>query len=234
MDSGKHKRSRKRKFKSNSVSNNGLSSNQFGRRIARQHKLVARTLGRTPPGVAFMGSARTRPGNPYYDVNIEAAKAVAALGFPIYHGGGPGQMEASAIGAAQGGAKSIALCLRLARKEEVFGPHDQAVWFDDFSPRVDTLRRFGSMAMVFFPGGIGTMHEAMSMIDNIMQKKAPVRPIIFFEPVADKPYWQGLFDWLKNVVMAVGLLKAEDIPFVHIVRSVDELVAVIKSHNQLS
>lgn len=233
MDSG-NKRSRKRKFKSNSVARDGLSSNQFGRRIARQHKLVARTLGRTPPGVAFMGSARTRPGNPYYDVNIEAAKAVAALGFPIYHGGGPGQMEASAIGAAQGGAKSIALCLRLARKDQVFGPYDQAIWFDDFSPRVDTLRRFASVSMVFFPGGIGTMHEAMSMIDNIMQKKSPVRPIIFFEPVPDKPYWQGLFDWLNNVVMAAGLLKAEDIPFVHIVRSVDELVAVIKSHNQLS
>jgi len=230
MKSGKPKRTRK--FKS-SVSHNGLSSNQFGRRIARQHKLVARTLGQTAPGVAFMGSARTRPGSPYYDVNIEAAKAVAALGFPIYHGGGPGQMEASAIGAAQGGAKSIALCLRLARKEQVFGPYDQAVWFDDFSPRVDTLRRFGSASMVFFPGGIGTMHEAMSMIDNIMQKKAEVRPIIFFEPVADKPYWQGLFDWLNNVVMAAGLLKVEDIPFVHIVRSVDELVAVIKAHNQL-
>ncbi|CAN5187912.1 TIGR00730 family Rossman fold protein [soil metagenome] len=233
MKSG-NKRSRKRNIKPNTVANNGLSSNQFGRRIARQHKLVARTLGLTAPGVAFLGSARTRPGNPYYDVNIEAARAVAALSFPIYHGGGPGQMEASAIGAAQGGAKSIALCLRLARKEEVFGPHDQAVWFDDFSPRVDTLRRFGTVSMVFFPGGIGTMHEAMSMIDNIMQKKAAVRPIIFFEPVVDKPYWQGLFDWLNNVVMTAGLLKVEDIPFVHIVRSVDELVSVIKAHNQLA
>lgn len=205
------------------------TSSQFASKIAAQHRRAHKKLAGFAPGVAFMGSARTRPGSPYYDKNIEAARAVAALGLNIYHGGGPGNMEASAFGARQGGSKSVALCLNLGRSEEVFGPHDVAVWFDDFSPRIDTLRLRGLLAMVFFPGGIGTMHEAMSVMDNIMQKKAPVRPIIFFEPVAERPYWGGLFDWFKREAMDIGLLRESDIPFVHIVNTVDELVAIVKT-----
>jgi predicted Rossmann-fold nucleotide-binding protein len=205
------------------------TSSQYASSIAKQHRNAHKKLAKFAAGVAFMGSARTKPGSLYYDKNIEAARAVAALGLNIYHGGGPGNMEASAFGARQGGSKSLALCLRLARDEAVFGPHDAAVWFDDFSPRVDTLRLRGLVAMVFFPGGIGTMHEAMSMIDNIMQQKAPVRPIIFFEPVAGRPYWGGLFDWFKREAMDIGLLRQSDIPFVHIVESVDEMVSLIKA-----
>jgi hypothetical protein len=67
------------------------------------------------------------------------------------------------------------------------------------------------------------------MIDNIMQQKAPVRPIIFFEPVAGRPYWGGLFDWFKREAMDIGLLRQSDIPFVHIVESVDEMVSLIKA-----
>lgn len=202
---------------------------QLGRRVASQHREAQKKLANFAPGVAFMGSARTKPGSPYYDKNIEAARAVAALGYNIYHGGGPGNMEASALGAALGGSRSIALCLRLSRKEEVCGPHDVAVWFDDFSPRVDTLRLRGLQAMVFFPGGIGTLHEAMSMIDNIMQKKAPRRPVIFFEPVPERPYWGGLYDWLKKEAMDLGLLRAEEISFVHLATSVEELVEIVKT-----
>lgn len=200
----------------------------YAKRLAKQHRDALKALASVPYGVAFCGSARTRPGNPYYDKNVEAAAAVAQLGVPIFEGGGPGNMEASAKGARLAGQESIALSLRLEGKEVQSQTHAINVVFEDFSPRIDTFRLRARLAMVFFPGGIGTLHEAMSMIDNIMQKKAPVRPIIFFEPLADAPYWDGLFAWLHNTVIKAGLLRLEELHFVHIVKSVDELVALIR------
>ena len=205
---------------------------QLGTTIARQHAGARRILSREDPpfGVAFLGSARTKPGQVYYDKNIEAAAAVAALGYPIVHGGGPGQMEASARGARRvKNALSIALGLRLTRVEQVSAEHDISIWFDDFSPRIDTFRHLGRVAMVFFPGGIGSLHESMSVIDNIMQKKAPPRTIIFFEPEPEKPYWTGFFAWLKDTVMARGMLKEAEISFVQIAHSTEELVKIIKT-----
>lgn len=218
----------RRKPKSHAVSR--ASHAKLGAGIAQQHKRAAKTLvkARLKFGVAFLGSARTKPGQLYYDKNIEAAAAVAALGYPIIHGGGPGQMEASAKGAQKAGGKSVGLCLHLGRKEKVSVTHDVSIWFNDFSPRIDTFRHLSKVAMVFFPGGIGSLHEATSAIDHIMQKKAPARPIIFFEPDADKPFWHGFFQWLNDTVIKNGLLRAEEIHFVKIARSVDELVGFIQ------
>lgn len=208
----------------------GACHAKVGAGIAEQHKLARKTLmrSRLKFGVAFLGSARTKPGQVYYDKNIEAAAAVAALGYPIIHGGGPGQMEASAKGAQIAGGQSVGLGLHLGRKETVTVTHDVSIWFNDFSPRIDTFRHLSRVAMVFFPGGIGSLHEAMSVIDHIMQKKAPVRPIIFFEPDSENPFWQGFFQWLQDTVMTKGLLKAEEIHFVKIARSVDELVGFVQ------
>lgn len=206
----------------------------LGRETARQLKAARKALkkAKLPQngfGVAFLGSARTRPGHPYYDKTVEAAQAVAALGYPIIHGGGPGQMEASARGAKAASGASIGLCLKLGFKEEVQLEHDLSIWFDEFSPRLDTFRHLSRVAMVFTPGGIGSMHEAMSIIDHIMQKKAERRLIIFYEPCPEKPYWEGFFQWLRGTVMADGLLKEEEISFLKIARSCEELVQLLQS-----
>ena len=202
----------------------------FGKRSKKQHIAASRALKKVGIGVAFCGSSRTTPGDPYFDLNVAAARAVAALGVPVYHGGGPGNMLASALGTHAGGGHSVALCLHLGRKDEVFGPADTVIWFDDFSARIDTFRRWGQLGMVFFPGGIGTLHEATSTLDHIMQAKAPERPLIFFEPDASRPYWTGFVAWLKASAVANGMLRQSDLDRIKIVTTVEELVAVISAH----
>jgi uncharacterized protein (TIGR00730 family) len=205
----------------------------FGKRCKKQHIAASRALKKVGIGVAFCGSSRTTPGDPYFDLNVAAARAVAALGVPIYHGGGPGNMLASALGTRAGGGHSVALCLHLGRKDEVSGPADTVVWFDDFSARIDTFRRWGQLGMVFFPGGIGTLHEATSTLDNIMQSKAPERPLIFFEPDASRPYWTGFVAWLKACAVANGMLRQSDLDRIKIVTTVQDLVAEIAAHMAL-
>lgn len=181
----------------------------LGKTIANQHKRARKKLTAADVefGVAFLGSA--------------------SLGYPIIHGNGPGNMEASARGARKAGGKSIGLRLKLGRVETVNELADVSITFDDFSPRIDTFRHLGRIAMVFFPGGVGTLHEATSIMDHIMQGKADNRPVIFFEPDPNRPYWAGFFTWLRETVMACGLLKESEISFVQFAHDKEELVAII-------
>lgn len=208
----------------------------LGKTIANQHKRARKKLAKAAVefGVAFLGSARTKSGDIFYDKNVEAAAAVASLGYPIIHGDGPGNMEASARGARKGGGKSIGLKLKFGRVETVNELADVSITFDDFSPRIDTFRHLGRIAMVFFPGGVGTLHEATSIMDHIMQGKAQNRPVIFFEPEPDRPYWAGFFAWLRDTVMARGLLKESEISFVQFAHDKDELVAIIQAQAALA
>ena len=46
------------------------------------------------PCVSIFGSARTKPGSPYYELSTEIAAKLAKTGFGVITGGGPGIMEA--------------------------------------------------------------------------------------------------------------------------------------------
>src|SRR3954470_10383828 len=66
-------------------------------------------LSRIGPCISIFGSARTRPGNKYYEVAVEISKRLAEEGFGIITGGGPGIMEAANKGASIAGGKSVGL-----------------------------------------------------------------------------------------------------------------------------
>ena len=61
------------------------------------------------PAVAVFGSARTEPGNPYYQHAMQIAGKLANRGIAVITGGGPGIMEAANRGAALAGGTSVGL-----------------------------------------------------------------------------------------------------------------------------
>src|SRR6202034_4200591 len=67
------------------------------------------TLAKIGPCISIFGSARTRPGNKYYDLASEIAKRLAEEGFGIITGGGPGIMEAANKGATTAHGRSVGL-----------------------------------------------------------------------------------------------------------------------------
>ena len=65
------------------------------------------------PCISIFGSARTQADDPYYQLTVEIAEGVAALGYGIITGGGPGIMEAANRGAQKAGGISVGLNIEL-------------------------------------------------------------------------------------------------------------------------
>ena len=59
-------------------------------------------MSRIGPCVSIFGSARTKPGNKYYELAEDIACKLTKEGYGIITGGGPGIMEAGNLGAVEG------------------------------------------------------------------------------------------------------------------------------------
>src|SRR2546427_12598269 len=71
------------------------------------------TLSDVRNAVTVFGSARTKPGDPYYEKAVETGRLLAQEGFAIITGGGPGIMEAANRGAQEGNGLSIGCNIEL-------------------------------------------------------------------------------------------------------------------------
>ncbi|MEX0747134.1 MAG: TIGR00730 family Rossman fold protein, partial [Rhodothermales bacterium] len=75
-------------------------------------------LARLGPCVSVFGSARTKPGEPYYRMGEEVGRLLVKHDFGVITGGGPGIMEAANKGAREGGGMSIGLNIVVPHEQE--------------------------------------------------------------------------------------------------------------------
>src|SRR6202521_6195040 len=76
------------------------------------------SLAKIGPCISIFGSARTMPGQEYYELSVDIARRLAEEGFGIISGGGPGIMEAANKGAQMGGGKSAGMNIELPFEKE--------------------------------------------------------------------------------------------------------------------
>jgi uncharacterized protein (TIGR00730 family) len=173
-------------------------------------------------GIAIFGSARTRPDDPEYKAAQETGALLAAQGFAVITGGGPGIMEAANRGAFEAGGLSIGCNIELPFEQRPNAYQTLSLTFKYFFVRKMMFVKY-SLAFVIFPGGFGTLDELFEALTLIQTKKIRNFPIVLF----GSDYWSGMLDWLRNVVLPDGKISNHDLDMFHITDSPAEVVEIV-------
>ena len=182
-------------------------------------------LSRIGPCVSIFGSARTKPDNKYFKLAEDIAYKLTKQGYGVITGGGPGIMEAGNMGAKKGNGKSVGLNIDLPFEQSanLFIDPDKLISFEHFFVRKVMFVKY-AQGFIVLPGGFGTFDELFEAITLIQTEKIGKFPII----LVGTAYWQGLMDWVKNVVLnEENNISEKDLDLVQIVDTADEAVEKI-------
>jgi len=185
------------------------------------------TLSTVRNGVTIFGSARTKPGDPMYEACVGTAHRLAAEGFTIITGGGPGIMEAGNKGARDAEGESIGLNIELPFEQGTNPFVDTAIHFHYFFVRKTMFVKY-SMGFVVFPGGFGTMDELFEALTLIQTGKIVHFPVVLF----GSRYWKGLVDWLRDTMAAERKIEASDLDLFTVTDDPAVAVAAMKAARQ--
>jgi uncharacterized protein (TIGR00730 family) len=179
-------------------------------------------LARIGPCVSLFGSARTEPDSPYYKLAEDIAFKLTQHGFGVITGGGPGIMEAANLGAKRGKGMSVGVNIDLPFEQEpnLFIDPDKLITFDHFFVRKVMFMKY-AQGFIVLPGGFGTFDELFEALTLIQTEKIGSFPIV----LVGKHYWEGLIQWIKNVMLAEeNNISPDDLKLFTIVESADEAV----------
>ena len=187
-----------------------------------------RALHFVGPCVTVFGSARFDESHPEYAVGRDVGARIAAMGFTVMTGGGPGLMEAANRGAREAGGRSVGCNIELPHEQEPNPYLDRWITCRHFFVRKVLLFKY-SYAFVGLPGGIGTLDELFEALTLIQTGKVQNFPVILF----GSAYWGGMLEWMRATMLAEGKVAKADLDLMvlcdspaevrdMIVRSLDE------------
>ena len=184
-------------------------------------------MSRIGPCVSIFGSARTSPDNKYFKLAEDIAFKLTQSGYGVITGGGPGIMEAANMGARKGGGRSVGLNIDLPHEQgaNMFIDSDKLINFDHFFVRKVMFVKY-AQGFIVLPGGFGTFDELFEAITLIQTEKIGKFPII----LVGKKYWQGLVEWIKEVMMdEEKYISPGDLDLFSLVDTADEAVEKINA-----
>ncbi len=176
--------------------------------------------------VTIFGSARTEPTESIYRKCVTFSRLLAEHGYMVITGGGGGIMQAGNEGA--GADNSFAVNIRLPFEQEtnpVMGKSKNVITYKYFFNRkVAFLKEADAIAL--FPGGFGTLDEAMEALTLVQTGKNPPVPLILIDD-DNGDYWENWFDFTKKTLLKKGLISGEDFSLFSITRDPVEAVQMI-------
>lgn len=175
------------------------------------------------PKVTIFGSARTRPDDPVYHQTHAVAAAIAAKGWMVITGAGPGTMQAAMEGA--GLEQSLGVSIRLpfeAEANQIIAGDPKLVSMKYFFTRKLMLVK-ESLGFVAMPGGFGTLDEIVEVLTLQQTGKAVPTPIVLLDAAGDT-FWHGFRTFVEDQMVPRGLVSADDMTRVHVTDDADDAV----------
>jgi hypothetical protein len=173
--------------------------------------------------VTIFGSARFEPDRPEYRQAVEFGRQMAAAGFMIITGAGPGIMQAGHEGA--GPEQSFGANIRLPWEQNpnpVIQSDRKLITFKYFFTRKLTFIRH-SDALALFPGGFGTLDESYEALTLMQTGKSRIIPLVLI----DRPggtYWKTWDKQVREHLLRNELISADDLNFYQSTDSPDQAV----------
>jgi uncharacterized protein (TIGR00730 family) len=179
-------------------------------------------LAELGPAVSVFGSARTKPGSPYYALAEEVGGRLVKAGYAVITGGGPGAMEAANKGAAAAGGASVGLGIELPFEQGLNHYVNLGVNFRYFFARKTMFVKYAE-GFIVLPGGFGTLDELFEAVTLVQTQKVTSFPIVLM----GTDYWGGLLDWLKTSALDHGTISEKDLRLLHVTDDLDEAVGTV-------
>jgi len=194
------------------------------RELRYAYRLFAPYAGKRK--VTIFGSARTAAKKQEYQQATVFAQKIAAAGYMVITGAGPGIMQAGHEGA--GPEKSFGVNIRLPWEQSanpVIAQDKKLVTFKYFFTRKLIFIRH-SDAIALFPGGFGTMDEGYEALTLMQTGKSQLMPLV----LVDKPggtFWKTWDKHIREQLLRDQLISPEDLNLYHITDNSDEAVKII-------
>jgi uncharacterized protein (TIGR00730 family) len=176
--------------------------------------------------VTMFGSARTLPARQEYQQGVEFGRKIAAAGFMVITGAGPGIMQAGHEGASP--KMSFGVNIRLPWEQSanpVIREDKKLVTFKYFFTRKLIFIRH-SDAIALFPGGFGTLDEGYEALTLMQTGKSQLMPLVLI----DRPggtYWKTWDRHVREHLLRDELISPEDLNLYQITDDVDQAVRII-------
>lgn len=170
--------------------------------------------------VTVLGS-RSVPSNHYaYEAAYKLGRRLAEKKFMVISGGAGGIMEAVSKGARDAGGEPIGITQKFNGKERLNTFVSRTIGFEfPFTRKV--ILTAPSKLFVFFPGGLGTLHELFEILTLKQNKKMGPVPVVLY----DSKYWKPIVEFMKEkLVKEYKTIAKKDLELFTIVDSVDEIM----------
>ncbi len=140
-------------------------------------------------------------------------------------------MEAANRGAREGGGLSVGFNILLPHEQ---GPNpycDIELTFKHFYAR-KTMFVKAAEGFVIFPGGFGTMDELFEALTLIQTGKIGSFPVV----LVDSDYWEEMLEWVRDEMLADGLVSPHDLDLLMVTddppEAVERIVAMMGERRQ--
>jgi uncharacterized protein (TIGR00730 family) len=176
--------------------------------------------------VTMFGSARTLPTKGEYLQAVEFARKIAAEGWMVITGAGPGIMQAGHEGA--GLERSFGANIRLPWEQSanpIIQDDKKLITFKYFFTRKLTFVRH-SDAIILFPGGFGTMDEGYEALTLMQTGKSRMMPLVLM----DRPggaYWRTWDKHIREHLLRNQFISPDDLHLYTVTDDPDEAVRLI-------
>ena len=196
----------------------------------KEMRFTAKVFGpyRNIRKVTVFGSARTSPDDPVYALARQFGKKLAESGYMVITGGGQGIMEAANEGA--GPEHSFGVNIRLPfeqRANPVLEGNPRLITYKYFFNRkVAFLKE--SDAVALFPGGFGTLDEAMETLTLVQTGKRNPLPLVLVD-VPGGTYWTKWIAFLQDELRRRDYIGDTDYS---LFRKVDSIEAAVGEINR--